>query len=419
MGFDFEGDGIRLIELDDAGVVFEDADAPVNAIDLRKTMRRGGDGAFQEIVDDDRAVRLHGVTGATGGASGKSEVGSGKWRESGKSEVGSGKFRGRAGSSGGSAFRLPTSAFLLTSDFSVADAAFERFVDAVFAPGLGEGFQFDVGRVAASLLEVLLHRFHFFQRQEQMRLAAHFFQGVVVQIAQRDVREFELIRRTLAEGGGMEGFGGDVLDDGIGEEALGDELGMIDVNAQKVVAEAGLDGEGRDEGTEGRRDGGIRGGGVFFTSCLRAFVPLSLQHFADRVGGGLGDGVHDPRKVVNFNDGTPGSRRIRGGAIALPRLGPGSRGADHVALVDRIGEQFAGDAMEGGFIQRGFDEIDPRRSHVPQPFAQTHFIRFVQNGAPDRIVSGVERVNLNAMHGNGNFGRGHMPMIVRDGGKNF
>jgi hypothetical protein len=45
-------------------------------------------------------------------------------------------------------------------------------VAAVFAPGLSDRFQFDIGRVAAQLAEVLLDRLHLDQRQAQRPLFA-------------------------------------------------------------------------------------------------------------------------------------------------------------------------------------------------------------------------------------------------------
>ena len=53
----------------------------------------------------------------------------------------------------------------------VGDAAGERLVAAMLAPGLGDRFQLDVGRLAAQLAVVLLDRLQLDQRQAQRPLA--------------------------------------------------------------------------------------------------------------------------------------------------------------------------------------------------------------------------------------------------------
>ena len=50
----------------------------------------------------------------------------------------------------------------------VGDAASQRLVAAVLAPGLGDGLQFDVGWIAAQTLEMRLDGLHLGQRQVQL-----------------------------------------------------------------------------------------------------------------------------------------------------------------------------------------------------------------------------------------------------------
>ena len=53
---------------------------------------------------------------------------------------------------------------------AIADPAGQRLVAAMLAPGLGDRFQFDVGRIAAELAEMGLDRLHFDQRQIKLPL---------------------------------------------------------------------------------------------------------------------------------------------------------------------------------------------------------------------------------------------------------
>ena len=102
--------------------------------------------------------------------------------------------------------------------------ALQRLVDAVLAPGLGDGLQLGVRRVAALLPEIRLHRLHLRERQEQMTLAAEPGELLVGQVAHRDVAHTEVVLVAAGEAVGDERLEVDALDDAVGEHALGDAL---------------------------------------------------------------------------------------------------------------------------------------------------------------------------------------------------
>ena len=66
----------------------------------------------------------------------------------------------------------------------VIDFRAENFVFAVFAPGLGENFEFHIGRVGIQTVffsagggaEIVLNRFHFLQREREDAFFAQFDQ---------------------------------------------------------------------------------------------------------------------------------------------------------------------------------------------------------------------------------------------------
>ena len=89
---------------------------------------RGGDGASEQIVDDQLAV-VHFVTGPVEPVA-------------------------RGGMVGG------------LGRLVIADAALQRLVHAMLGPGLGQRLQLDVGGVAPRLTVVVLNRLHLCQRQE-------------------------------------------------------------------------------------------------------------------------------------------------------------------------------------------------------------------------------------------------------------
>ena len=52
----------------------------------------------------------------------------------------------------------------------VANPPGERFVAAMLAPGLGDGFEFDVGRIAVERLEIIADRLHLDERKIKLAL---------------------------------------------------------------------------------------------------------------------------------------------------------------------------------------------------------------------------------------------------------
>jgi len=66
VGFDFEGDVVVVVEFDDAGVVAEDADAPIVVAERLSDLLRGGeDRFFEQVVELLRSVFV-GVSDAAG-----------------------------------------------------------------------------------------------------------------------------------------------------------------------------------------------------------------------------------------------------------------------------------------------------------------------------------------------------------------
>ena len=63
--FDLDADGVFIVEGDDAGVVYEDAECPVDAVS-DEFVGCGGNGGLEEVVDGDGAVGVDGVVGAVG-----------------------------------------------------------------------------------------------------------------------------------------------------------------------------------------------------------------------------------------------------------------------------------------------------------------------------------------------------------------
>ncbi len=102
-------------------------------------------------------------------------------------------------------------------------------MDAVLAPGLGERFEFEVGRFAAGLAVVGLDRLHLVEREEQVRLARELAQRVVVEVAQRHVakrkRPHRRAAKHVARAVGLAETGeADLFDAVVGEDSAGDEF---------------------------------------------------------------------------------------------------------------------------------------------------------------------------------------------------
>ena len=73
------------------------------------------------------------------------------------------------------------------------NASAECLVGTVLAPGLSDGFQFDVGGISPQAAEVILHGLHFRDAQVQLTLFAEHHQFVVVHFANSDGGELEFV----------------------------------------------------------------------------------------------------------------------------------------------------------------------------------------------------------------------------------
>ena len=84
----------------------------------------------------------------------------------------------------------------LAVGIAIMDPAGERLVAAMLAPGLGDGFQFHVARIAVERAEMGLDRLHFDQREVELAFAAETHQGGVVHRADGHGHEAELVGRA-------------------------------------------------------------------------------------------------------------------------------------------------------------------------------------------------------------------------------
>ena len=210
----------------------------------------------------------------------------------------------------------------------VLDDSPEGLVHAVLGPRLGQGLEFDVRRLAAQRLVVLLNGLHLRQRQEQVRLARQGLEVVVGQRPERHLGLLELVGLAFAEHVGPVA-GGHVLDALVGQHAggqgaEGDRVGR----ALDVVAHAGV---GRFERN----------------------AHVARCHQQRRL-----DGVHHAG-FSRHEHGLPAGDVI--GAVARPVT---ETGAEAIEFRDRVGQQLPGDRVDltGGGI--GLEEVDAAGGHV-------------------------------------------------------
>lgn len=235
-----------------------------------------GDGALEQVVDGDRAIFV--------------------------------EFMPRA--------VVPVEWVLLAGarvDALVVDGAFESLVDTVLAPGLGEGFQFDLVGFAAEGLVVGANGLHLGQIQKEVAVAAEPGEGSIVQISDRDGDHDGLSGVSGGKAIGPEGAGVEVVDDGVGQQSRGEALSVGLVHAAKLVSPTGLNGW------------------------------LYADEVGDRLGNGLGCWVHDARLGVNFDSADTGC---------------GFSGSDVRDLADGVGEHCAHNRGELVIAQGGFDQVD-------------------------------------------------------------
>ena len=81
----------------------------------------------------------------------------------------------------------------------VMDPAGQRFVAAVLAPGLGDGLQFHVGRIAGEGPEVGLKGLHLHKGQVKLPFAAESLQTGGVHLANRHSHKLELVGRAYLQ----------------------------------------------------------------------------------------------------------------------------------------------------------------------------------------------------------------------------
>jgi len=190
MGFDFKADGVFFVEGDDAGVVDEYGETPVKSF-CDKIFGCRSDGGFEQVMDGDGAVGVGFMAGAA--------LLFHLFKE------------GRGAISGG---------------FLVTNCGFQGFVDAVFGPGLGEGFEFDFRGLPALPLVFFLDFQHLFGAEEEVRISGQALELRFVEVQNvysGDVRG-ESVLAAFGEGLGVVGRGGDFVDDGVGE--VGGDVGV-------------------------------------------------------------------------------------------------------------------------------------------------------------------------------------------------
>ena len=170
MGFDFKADGIGFIEGDDTGVVDEDAQAEILVGPAIGQFHR----AFEDGFSDEVCVLPC--------------------------------FQ-----------NVPRS--ILHLDI---DGTLQRLVYAMLAPGLGEGFQFNIRRLALLSTEIVLDGLHFRQRKKQMAFPAQLRQLFIGQVLQRYMTQLKRFLPSFDECGGNEAVEVNRFDDAVGKDARGD-----------------------------------------------------------------------------------------------------------------------------------------------------------------------------------------------------
>ena len=178
--FDLEADVLLVVKLDDAGVVLEDADAPVVRAKLAADLdRRAKHGLLEHVLEDPLALFV-----------------------------------------------------------AVADAAFERLVRTVLAPRLRDRFQFDVSRVSLLLNPVLFDRPHLGEAQIELSVFAEMHQRVVVHRADRHGAQLELVLGPGPDPVHVQRANDDPFDGVVGQHPLADavEVGIRHISFEPVLA---------------------------------------------------------------------------------------------------------------------------------------------------------------------------------------
>ena len=197
--------GMRFVEGDHARVVHEHAQAPIDGARLRRIhqlMRGCGHGVLQQVVHHQRVT----VARMPGG---QTRARKQRWRARRKPMLG------------------------------VAHAALQRLVNAVLAPGLRDGLQFDLARLAALAAVLRLHGAHLVQVQEQVCLAAQALKRSVIQIAQRHVSNLGRARLGLGKVRWRPRRRMHRLHHGVCQQPLTDRVGLRAIHALQIPSVAG------------------------------------------------------------------------------------------------------------------------------------------------------------------------------------
>ena len=165
MRLDFEDNVVLVVEVDHAGIVAKDAHTPVVRPGLLADLLSGGENRLAEHVVELPLLPVVAITNASG----------------------------------------------------------ERLVAAMLAPGLGDGFQFNIGRIAADGLELGLNRLHFDQREIQLALQAETLQSRVVHRPERHGPQAKLVRRAHVQAAKRKRPDNHLLDGVVGQNLRGQQ----------------------------------------------------------------------------------------------------------------------------------------------------------------------------------------------------
>ena len=91
---------------------------------------------------------------------------------------------------------LPAPLFSPPEAFLIPDRRLEGLMDAMFRPGLGEGFQFNLLRVSLQTSILRLDGSHFIEAQKHVTLSGKRRQGFIVHVANRNGDDSVFLRRA-------------------------------------------------------------------------------------------------------------------------------------------------------------------------------------------------------------------------------
>jgi len=224
-----------------------------------------------------------------------------------------------------------------------ADEAFEGFVDAVFRPGLGEGFEFDVGGVSAEFGEVVLDCAHFLEVEAEGHVGADLHEAFVADTENGYFAALELIS---GRSGGV--FDGEVSEDGFFDGGVVKDF----VADECEVAARGVS---VDE--------------VFATCADGARGEAEVCDAFERAHG---HGVHYAGFFEDLDD------------LWLSCGGGGDGPVEGVRLVDGVAEEARGDAVDVALVQGAGDEEDVGDADVADVL-DSEVADILEDAAADRV----------------------------------